>query len=75
MRAGGSLDCLRYNAGTGRLHADLWRTNERILLEAGIAPEHITICGECTVCGDRLYYSHRRQGAARGSLAALIALG
>ncbi len=75
MRAGGNLDCLRYNAGTGRLHADLWRTNERILLEAGIAPEHITICGECTVCDDRLYYSHRRQGAARGSLAALIALG
>ena len=74
MRAGGGLDCLQFNARTGRLHADLWRTNERILLGAGILPEHITVCGECTVCGERLYYSHRRQGAARGSLAAMIAL-
>lgn len=74
MRAGGSLDCLRLNERTGRLHADLWRVNERILLAAGILPQHLTVCRECTVCDGRLYYSHRRQGADRGSLAAFMTL-
>ncbi len=74
MRAGNNGDCLRYNSVTGKLHADLWRTNYRIMLNAGIKDENITVAGECTVCNADKYYSHRRQGPERGSLAAFISL-
>ncbi len=74
LRAGDNGDCIRYNNQTKKLHADLWQTNYRILLNAGIPDENITVAGECTVCDPIDYFSHRRQGAERGSLAAFISL-
>ncbi len=74
MRAGDNGDCIRYNSHTKKLHADLWRANYRILLNAGIPDDNITVANECTVCNPLDYYSHRRQGEQRGSLAAFIAL-
>ncbi|HPE94752.1 MAG TPA: peptidoglycan editing factor PgeF [Bacillota bacterium] len=41
------------------------------LLDAGIPDENISDCGICTCCSDE-FYSHRRQGINRGSLAAFI---
>lgn len=53
---------------------DLNLANETIMLEAGILPEHISVAGLCTKChGDR-FFSHRRQGAVRGTLSAFICL-
>lgn len=74
LRAGDNGDCIRYNNQTKKLHADLWQTNYRILLNAGIPDDNITIARECTVCNPIDYFSHRRQGAERGSLAAFITL-
>jgi len=38
----------------------------------GISERNIDSAHECTKCNEELYYSHRRQGAERGTLAAII---
>ena len=74
LRTGNSGDCLQYNRETKKLHADLWRINYNILIDANIPDENITVAGECTICNPSLYYSARVQGDARGSLAAFLSL-
>lgn len=66
--------CLVYHGDNPKPFADLWTANRKMLLSAGILEEHITVAGECT-CHDERYFSHRRQGAARGSLAAFLSIG
>ena len=56
----------------GKYLLDIWRANRCILLEAGLSPEHIHIAGLCTISHPEVFYSHRVQGNARGSLAAAI---
>lgn len=53
---------------------DLWRANRVSLLRAGVLPEHISIAGLCTISHPDIFYSHRVQGNARGSLAGFITL-
>lgn len=54
---------------------DLEGTNLWRLREAGIREEHLDAIGICTAChGEQLYWSHRRNGDARGVQGALIAL-
>ena len=55
-------------------HVDLAGLNRQWLLRAGLAPEHIDVCGLCTACRPDLFWSHRRLGRARGSMAAMIEL-
>ncbi len=38
---------------------DLWKSNEKQLLESGIKKENIFVIGECTCCEDE-YYSYRK---------------
>lgn len=52
----------------------LWEINRRILIEAGIREEHITVTDLCTRCRPDIFWSHRAEGNARGSLAAFIEL-
>lgn len=33
-----------------------------------MAPEHIAVCDACTACGWEIFWSHRKMGAARGSM-------
>lgn len=66
-------DCWHPTHGD-KLHIDLWEVNRRILLSAGLLPEHITVTDLCTRCHPQLFWSHRYAGSARGSLAAFIAL-
>ena len=54
--------------------ADLWLINKRILTECGIPEENIEITDKCTMCNEDLFYSHRRMGDKRGSMAAYIAI-
>ena len=60
--------------GAGKYDVDLWEVNRRILLEAGIKPDHISVAGLCTRCQPDVFWSHRAVGAIRGSLAAFIAI-
>lgn len=54
-------------------HVDLAGLNRQWLLRAGLAAEHIDVCGLCTACRPDLFWSHRKMGEARGVQAALIA--
>lgn len=60
--------------GGGKYDIDLWAVNRRILLDAGIRPEHITVTDLCTKCHPDVFWSHRVTGGERGSLAGFIAL-
>lgn len=53
---------------------NLWEVNRRILREAGLPEEHITVTDLCTKCHSDVFWSHRVCGGARGSLAAFIAI-
>lgn len=68
------LECLELQKETGKYNVNLWLANKNILLQAGLQEENITLCEECTICNERFYFSHRRQGDERGSLAAIMAL-
>ena len=65
--------CYTDNGG-GKYHIDLWQVNRRWLLKAGVPATNITVTDLCTRCHPDLFWSHRKTGDARGSLAAFIAL-
>lgn len=65
---------LFYSKENGKYQLDLWAANEVILLEAGIAPEHMEITNLCTCCNSESLFSHRASEGKRGNLAAFIAL-
>lgn len=53
---------------------DLNLANKFILQEAGIKEENISIADICTKCNGDKFFSHRRQGAVRGTMSAFICL-
>lgn len=60
--------------GNGKYQLDLWRTNEIILLEAGIKPEHLSVTDVCTCCNSEILFSHRASHGKRGNLGAFLCL-
>lgn len=60
--------------GNGKYHVDLWETNRRILMRAGVPASSVTVGGVCTRCNADLLFSHRATGGKRGGLAAFLAL-
>ncbi len=65
-------DSFFYRAPEGKYRLDLWEANRRILMQAGVLPEHISTAGICTRCNSRLLWSHRATGGRRGGLAAFL---
>ena len=59
---------------TGTLLLDLTLTNEMLFVEAGIRPERLYSANLCTFSREDLFFSHRRQGSLRGSMAAFMQL-
>ncbi len=51
---------------------DLKGANARWLERGGVLPEHIAVCPACTACDLETFWSHRRMGTKRGSMAAMI---
>ena len=60
--------------GGGKFRVDLKQINNIWLQKAGLSPDHIDITEECTCCQPEKYWTHRKVGQARGSLAAIIQL-
>ncbi len=58
----------------GHYQLDLWKTNERILQDAGVPAEQIAVTSVCTCCNPDLLYSHRASHGMRGNLGAFLAL-
>ena len=55
-------------------HVDLKGINAHRLRTAGLSLEHIAVCDACTACRPDLFWSHRKLGLNRGSMAAVIQL-
>ncbi len=60
--------------GNGKYQLDLWECNKRILLDAGIREENISITNICTCCNSDLLFSHRASQGKRGNLGAFLML-
>lgn len=58
----------------GHWWLNLPEVNRRVLLQAGIRVENITMSGLCTACRGDLFFSHRKQGGLTGRMASLIML-
>ena len=56
----------------GRTFVDLWSYNEKLLMRAGLLPEHIAAQPPCTRCDAQRFYSFRRDGANIGQQLAFI---
>ena len=59
--------------GNGKFHVDLKALNRLWLHRAGV--KIIDVSEDCTACQPDRFWSHRRVGQARGSMAAVITLG
>ncbi len=70
----------RFPAGVYRTTAlDLWESNQKQLVEAGIRADRVSVIGECTACarlgdGGRKYFSHRAEGGVTGRAMGMIAI-
>lgn len=62
------------NKGNGKYQLDLWKTNEIVLLEAGIKPGNLAVTNVCTCCNSEVLFSHRASQGKRGNLAAFLML-
>jgi copper oxidase (laccase) domain-containing protein len=69
-----SAGSFRASVNEERKHLDLWRANERVLMEAGVPDAHIELPGLCTSCRTDLFYSHRAEHGNTGRFGALVAL-
>lgn len=77
-----AVDAMSVDAGSmyyldgesGKYHASLAGINRIVLMDAGIDESHIDMNDVCTYDNEDLYFSHRRQGPARGSQAAMLQL-
>lgn len=60
--------------GSGKFHVDLKKANRLWLERAGVDTAHIAVSEACTACDLHTFWSHRRTGNVRGSMAAMIRL-
>ena len=70
----GHGDEILINKENGKYQLDLWKTNEIVLLDAGIKPEHLAVTNVCTCCNGEVLFSHRASQGKRGNLAAFLML-
>lgn len=56
----------------GRIHFDLWKTNQILLERAGVG--QIETAGVCTACNTADWFSHRAEKGRTGRFGALISL-
>jgi hypothetical protein len=56
----------------GKIHFDLWKTNQLLLNRAGV--NQVEVAGICTACHTEDWFSHRAEKGRTGRFGALIAL-
>ena len=63
-----------YQKENGKYQLNLWKSNEAILLGAGILPEHLAVTDVCTCCNPQVLFSHRASCGKRGNIGAFLML-
>ena len=67
-------DIVREGRREGKYQLDLWEANRQNLVMAGVPKERVYVSGICTFTESSLMYSHRRDGNARGVMAAFMSI-
>lgn len=57
---------------SGKIHFDLWKTNQYLLEQAGVG--NIEVAGICTACNTADWFSHRAEKGRTGRFGALVTL-
>lgn len=57
-----------------RLTLDLWAANRDQLIDAGVAPDRIFVCGLSTLAHPEIFDSYRSAGERAGRMAAVVAV-
>lgn len=65
---------LYYRKENGKYQLNLWEANRRIMEDAGLLPEHISLPGICTCCNPEFLFSHRASKGKRGNLGAFLGI-
>lgn len=65
---------LFYKKENGKYQLNLWKANQLVLTEAGVAEQKIAVTNLCTHCNPEILFSHRSTGVKRGNLSALLAI-
>ena len=53
---------------------DLWQANRLLLLEAGLAPDHVEVTTSCAFSEADKFFSYRRDGGHTGRMGAFAVL-
>ncbi|HZO74672.1 MAG TPA: peptidoglycan editing factor PgeF [Ktedonobacteraceae bacterium] len=56
------------------IYLNLWETNRKQLLMAGLTAEHIEIAAICTGCNTERFFSHRKENSKTGRFPVIMAL-
>ena len=67
-------DVLSTGREEGKYQLDLWRANEKVLLDAGLTGAQISVTDICTCCNEDKLFSHRASKGKRGNLGAFLSL-
>ena len=67
-------DVLSAGREEGKYQLDLWRANEKALLDAGLTGAQISVTDICTCCNEDKLFSHRASTGKRGNLGAFLSL-
>ena len=65
-------DGIYYGKDNGKYQLSLWECNKYLIMEAEVPEEHIELPNLCSRCNPDLFFSHRLQGAERGTGGAFI---
>ena len=68
----GHADEILINKGNGKYQLDLWKTNEIVLIEAGVKKENIAVTNICTCCNPDVLFSHRASKGKSGNLGSFM---
>lgn len=69
-----SAGSFRASVNEDKKHFDLWRANEIVLRDAGVAEARIDTSRLCTACRTDLFYSHRAEKGHTGRFGGIVML-
>lgn len=71
---GKEIDEFFHHKPNAKPHCNLNAMNKSFLVKAGVPAQNIGVSDLCTNCNPHLFYSHRRSGENRGTMAAFIGM-
>jgi YfiH family protein len=71
---GNDFDTILWKKENDKWQLNLWAANVRVLRDAGVRPENISVSNVCSACNPDLLFSHRVTKGKRGNCGAFMML-